>query len=456
VESNEPRELLKVIWKIGAFQITAFEMGIAEQPSERSPLNVIGVQQGSTWTEDLLQETSETVKALAHYEATKEQSQSIPTRSFVKDMEPALMIVFEGSSGWILDNSQTDFGEGYKAKTDEYCRHVRYGKHITKPLSESTDGRIHQKPKRKRKRVDKEIENASTKRIKVPDESVEYAVPVGGFNIADQDNANDDEDNVNEEADINTHQFCEIAFQELSSCKKFWNCSGNRVTNTTKKCSEGEEKTAEVIDIDSGVYFNTEAKLVSIDGKTTLLPGSCSVFRSDISRVGALEATGKYDIIVIDPPWPNISAERKGDYDTLDPFRLFEIPVNRMISPGSVVAWGLRLAGYVLFTILFLREFTYGCAYFDRVWTWLKLTCTGDWVIPFNRSNRHPYEVLLIGQAPMDEDDDDLPMIPHRKAIASVPSKYHSRKPFLDQVLGKYVKGDRKLELFARTATPGW
>ena len=90
---------------------------------------------------------------------------------------------------------------------------------------------------------------------------------------------------------------------------------------------------------------------------------------------------GKYDLIVLDPPWENASAHRAQAYLTLPHRRLLKLPLPKLLSPNSLVAlwvttrpklrrvvdsellpaWGLRLL---------------------RVWLWLKVNTDGSPVCP--------------------------------------------------------------------------
>jgi hypothetical protein len=66
-------------------------------------------------------------------------------------------------------------------------------------------------------------------------------------------------------------------------------------------------------------------------------------------------------------------------------------------------------------------------------WYWIKVTVNGELVVPFSLENhRKPYEVLYIGKfSCMQQSSFSV----KRKVMIRVPSKHHSRKPFIH---GKY------------------
>lgn len=118
---------------------------------------------------------------------------------------------------------------------------------------------------------------------------------------------------------------------------------------------------------------------------------------------------------------------------------------------------------------------------FVGVWYWLKVTTSGETVVPLDSPHRKPYEQLVLGiampQQPLDQEDESSSKgIPDTHAIISIPNRQHSRKPPLqgklyvvdewhvpeidlyDQdVMANYLPKDPKcLELFARCLTPHW
>lgn len=177
------------------------------------------------------------------------------------------------------------------------------------------------------------------------------------------------------------------------------------------------------------------------------------------TREQFLRSAPKFDVIVMDPPWPNRSARRnKGSYQTastVDEIRylLEQIPVPAHLSPDGLVAvwitnkpavfdlmtgpnglfaqWGLEVAAE---------------------WTWLKCTASGEPVLPLHSHWRKPWEKILIAKRRGSSPPSSL----RHSVILAVPD-VHSRKPsvkgLFDQVFGSAYSG---LEVFARTLTAGW
>ncbi|MBE3047306.1 hypothetical protein IMZ48_33255 [Candidatus Bathyarchaeota archaeon] len=166
-----------------------------------------------------------------------------------------------------------------------------------------------------------------------------------------------------------------------------------------------------------------------------------------------------FDLILLDPPWPNRSAKRKrrgyatchSHEDTRDLLSLIPSPAH--LAPGGLVAvwvtnspsaaelltakdglfaqWGLELAAE---------------------WIWLKVTAGGEPMVDVESTWRKPWERLLIAR----RKGDVARGLVDRKVVVAVPD-VHSRKMNLrrlfDDVLGP---GHRALEVFARHLTAGW
>lgn len=73
------------------------------------------------------------------------------------------------------------------------------------------------------------------------------------------------------------------------------------------------------------------------------------------------------------------------------------------------------------------------------VWYWLKVTTSGEPVVPLDSPHRKPYEQLVLGMVMPHQDQESLSTresIPDTHAIISIPSRRHSRKPPLQ---GMYI-----------------
>ncbi|KAG5993689.1 hypothetical protein E4U52_001754 [Claviceps spartinae] len=197
--------------------------------------------------------------------------------------------------------------------------------------------------------------------------------------------------------------------------------------------------------------------------EATFLHGSIKNLRNTFHHRAPI-----FNLIVLDPPWPNRSARRRSAAYT--PVRhlaemrtlLTSIPVaEHLARDGLVAVWITNKA-----SIPELLASSDGDSVFASwgvqlaaEWTWLKITADGKPLYDMASVWRKPWEKILIAKrigAP-------TPPRLRSKVIVAAPD-VHSRKPnlrgLLEQVLGD---GDGRgevrycgLEVFARNLTAGW
>ena len=236
-----------------------------------------------------------------------------------------------------------------------------------------------------------------------------------------------------------------------------------------------------------GSYFNVkdeEARLcLSIDAKHRMydfripphsycLLSKCedvAIFRNAAKEYSSEEqlGVGRFSVIVMDPPWPNHSATRKGNYKCawskhtiLDMLLSMDLDVH--IGPGGFVAVWTTNRPEVRRIVLDELFPAWGVELTEE-WIYLKITSNGEPVTPIEGVWRKPYEVLLIGKAPANryapvpvDNEDEV----RRRVIAAVPD-LHSRKPCLKNLVETLLLHDatadfKVLEIFARHLVRGW
>ena len=166
-----------------------------------------------------------------------------------------------------------------------------------------------------------------------------------------------------------------------------------------------------------------------------------------------------FDLILVDPPWPNRSAKRKRrGYSTCPSHEatrdvLSLIPVPAHLAPGGLVAvWVTN--SHSATDLLTARDglFAQWGLELAAEWIWLKITADGEPMVDVESTWRKPWERLLVAK----RKGDGTRALVDRKVVVAVPD-VHSRKPNLrrlfDGVLGP---GYQALEVFARHLTAGW
>jgi N6-adenosine-specific RNA methylase IME4 len=213
----------------------------------------------------------------------------------------------------------------------------------------------------------------------------------------------------------------------------------------------------------------------------------------------------KFNLILMDPPWPNKSVRRSGHYKThhysemdvlteglRDILRVHshdpeakQGPRPSETHPGLAIQSEQSIAAIWITNAEKARRAAYealsdaGFAICEE-WIWVKTTCGGQPISALDGLWRKPYEILVIGRksglnvdvninannAPPLPQMDDLTRVSEaittRRVIAAVPD-LHSRKPNLKSIFENvffmeagHLKEYSGLEVFARNLTAGW
>ncbi|KAK3307023.1 MT-A70-domain-containing protein [Chaetomium strumarium] len=220
-----------------------------------------------------------------------------------------------------------------------------------------------------------------------------------------------------------------------------------------------------------------ETSSTTPDPSLYYLPPNChpvlGTVSSHTTAFLSLTAPQQFNLIVLDPPWPNRSAKRKragpGAYSPASDLTsirrlLSQIPVASRLAPGGLVAvWVTNAARFCeLLTTPQTGVFAEWDVELIGEWTWLKVTTSGEPVVPVESGWRKPWERLLIARKRGDAGAGERGGEGMRrgalegKVVVAVPDT-HSRKPNLRCLFEEILPAPYEaLELFARNLTAGW
>jgi N6-adenosine-specific RNA methylase IME4 len=206
--------------------------------------------------------------------------------------------------------------------------------------------------------------------------------------------------------------------------------------------------------------------------------GPCSDARTLHASIRAqaqeLEVSKTFDLILLDPPWPNRSVKRthktaNSTYSTAQSLGaihqlIMGMDLDVLMADSCLVAMWITNKPAVRDLVLG-ENGLFDCWGVELVeeWVWLKTTVHGEPVTPIDSIWRKPYEILLLGRrsrqyvAPAGKSPTRHESVPKR-VLASVPD-LHSRKPCLKELFETLIpdpRSYRALEVFARHLVAGW
>ncbi|PMD16103.1 MT-A70-domain-containing protein [Hyaloscypha hepaticicola] len=200
-------------------------------------------------------------------------------------------------------------------------------------------------------------------------------------------------------------------------------------------------------------FIGREQNSVRILTNSTVLCGDINV-TIDIFQSHA----PKFDLIILDPPWPNRSARRKKSYGILYGNHeikalLSSLPLADHLTEDASI--GIWVTNKPAFRDMVLGEgglFEGWGVQLVEEWIWLKVTSAGEPISELGSMWRKPYEILLVGRRGAFPDSDVK-----RRVLVGVPD-LHSRKPNLKSIFEQVMKKKEyeALEIFARNLTSGW
>ncbi|KAF9740612.1 hypothetical protein PMIN06_013162 [Paraphaeosphaeria minitans] len=192
---------------------------------------------------------------------------------------------------------------------------------------------------------------------------------------------------------------------------------------------------------------------------------------SDVFRASFRRLTDDYvlprhfDLVLLDPPWPNRSAKRKRAYEQAGGMRhmkkmLLGMDIDSYLEHDALVGVWITNKEAMRTQVLgpggLFETWNVGLV---EEWVWVKVTTAGEPMFDIDSALRKPYEVLLLGRAaPNAWTTMAHARVTRKKIIAAVPD-VHSRKPCLKELLEPYMPDARMysaLEVFSRTLVAGW
>ncbi|SCZ98911.1 BZ3500_MvSof-1268-A1-R1_Chr7-1g09313 [Microbotryum saponariae] len=250
-----------------------------------------------------------------------------------------------------------------------------------------------------------------------------------------------------------------------------------RLNRTTE---EHENSKLSPIELPNRIIMNDSperhALLKLTSNSSLVLPPRSAFLLQDFSRWSLpgspiwrfAQVIGGWDLVVLDPPWPNASAARSSSYHTFDPYALGKLDMTALLQsetstrPTLVAVWLTnkikyrRLLTNQLFPSWRIDPSTLAA------WYWIKTTSLGHPLWSLDSTHRRTYEPLLMGYSlpkKYDKVKYPLPALPRDKVFLGVPLG-HSRKPVLGELLEGFLvrrdeaerEGRNVLELFGRTS----
>ncbi|KAH7085800.1 MT-A70-domain-containing protein [Paraphoma chrysanthemicola] len=206
------------------------------------------------------------------------------------------------------------------------------------------------------------------------------------------------------------------------------------------------------------------------------IPPRSTFFLSDSAHSAAFRASFRqitdehtlprhFDLVLLDPPWPNRSAKRKGAYEQTGgmPYlkkMLLRMDLDNYMEHNALVGVWITnkesLREHVLGPGGLFETWNVGLM---EEWVWIKTTTAGEPMFDIDTAMRKPYEILLLGRAaPNAWTTMTNAKSIKRRVIAAVPD-IHSRKPCLKKLMESYMPDPTDysaLEVFSRYLVSGW
>jgi N6-adenosine-specific RNA methylase IME4 len=167
--------------------------------------------------------------------------------------------------------------------------------------------------------------------------------------------------------------------------------------------------------------------------------------------------TGKYSVILADPPWDFRAWSKKGEgRSAVQHYPIMTMEALKALPVGEMVADNAALFLWTTWPTIFrdvpeLLE-AWGFTYRTNAFIWIKLTKTNGIFTGmgyYTRSNSEPCLLAVRGSMPVAVHNVQQPILSHPGEHSEKPVEVYSR-------IEQLYPGERYLELFARQKRPGW
>ncbi|TAQ88786.1 hypothetical protein B7494_g2882 [Chlorociboria aeruginascens] len=238
----------------------------------------------------------------------------------------------------------------------------------------------------------------------------------------------------------------------------------NRKLDSVEDISSDEVR-KEVKEVHVPIFHQNTTSHTTYFDSGIRIPTKSAFLRGDIESTSHIfmSRAPEFNLIVLDPPWPNRSARRKKDYSisyNASSIRclLSSLPISSHLALGGYI--GIWVTNKPAFQEMVLGEggvFEEWGVELVEEWLWLKVTEKGEPICALDSRWRKPWEVLFVAKRKCQRKEQVEGV--KRRVIIGVPD-LHTRKPSLRRVfealMGEREDGYEALEVFARNLTSGW
>uniref|UniRef100_A0A914P8H4 Methyltransferase-like protein 4 n=1 Tax=Panagrolaimus davidi TaxID=227884 RepID=A0A914P8H4_9BILA len=218
------------------------------------------------------------------------------------------------------------------------------------------------------------------------------------------------------------------------------------------------------------IFKNGSDKCVEIivDGEEFVIPNKSAFIPAPVEGIKNLDygtqnptslySNEKYDLIILDPPWPNKSVKRLKSYNTFEIDDLYDLPIESLChSKTTVIIWLTNNSTVHSSINRILESWNLEIC---SICHWLKITKNGEPISSFNSMHKVPFESFIIAfSTEMNDHQKEMnfSIIKNDFCFISTPNSCHSRKPPIGKILEQLlpeISFEKSLELYGRYLCP--